>query len=667
MSNPKVSIIIPVYNVEKYIKRCLESVVNQTYSNIEIIIINDESTDNSLSICKEYERNDNRIIIYSQKNGGLSSARNLGINKASGEYICFVDSDDWIEKDYIQFGIDILLKNDVNLVVLGYYNSTEKEDLVTTKGWLNKEEEIFYKYDALKLLIEDLAIKSHAWDKIYNRKLFDDIKFPEGKNYEDIFIMHKIFEKCDKIAISKQPKYHYFIRDNSIARNYKIKNIMDYFEAEFERKKFLEDNRYSDLLKIQNTKLMELLLSYYPKIYSDKSEKTRNLNKFHEYKKIIEKDFKDNSVFFDEKKYKIMFKIYKISKLLYRLVYPLGIKLEKNLKKSKYKERLKSYIYNNKEFLEKIDKIKDKNKIILMGVPEYDNLGDIAIGYASCNFIENNKSDKYEFLPITEKCFWRYFSKIKKIVKKDDIIFVQGGGNFGNQYYNQEKMRKKIITNFENNIYLMPATFYIKNVEKDINKFVKKYDKPNFKIFLREKYSYDLVKKYFNNEAFLVPDIVLSLKYNNKSAKRNGVGICIRKDVERKLDKKQEEFIKDEIFKIKNKIYVFDTCNSSTNWLENQKETLNSVFNEISSYELVITDKLHGMIFCAITGTPCIALGNYNYKVKGVYEWIKDYDFIEFCENIEDISNLLEKLITKASNNNEIDILEKYNNLKILI
>lgn len=664
---PKVSIIVPVYNVENYIKRCLDSIIEQTYKNLEIIIINDESMDNSLSICEEYAQRDERIRIFSQKNGGLSDARNTGINKATGDYICFIDSDDWVEKDYIQSGIDIVLKNNVKLVVFGYFNSTDKEDAITIKGWIDKEEKVFSKKEAIKILVEDENIKSHAWDKIYKKDLFDDIKFPKGRNFEDIFIMHKIFDKCENIAISKQPKYHYYIRENSIARNYKLKNIIDYFDAEFERKRFIAKS-YPELLEIQNRKLMELLLSYYPKFDIDKSVSSNDKQKYKstlkEYKRIIENECKNISL---TGKFKIMYKLYSFSNLLYKTIYPIGINLERKLKKSVYKERIKAYIYKNESFVQELKKYKDKKKIVFLGVPEYDNLGDIAIGYATCNFIKKYKNKEYDFLPVTERCFWKYFKRLKYVITKDDIILIQGGGNFGNQYYDQEKLREKVIKNFKNDIYLMPATFYIKNIDKDCQKFVKKYKKGNFKIFLRESYSYDLVKKYFENESFLVPDIVLSLNPTLINHKRDGIGVCIRKDVERKIKKEQEEYIKENIYKLKNKMYVFDTCNKVTNWFDNQKDTLNYIFNEISKYELVITDKLHGMIFCAITGTPCIALGNYNYKVKGVYEWIKKYDFIRFCDDVNNISNLIPDVISKSTNENKINIIKEYEELKKVI
>ena len=362
-----------------------------------------------------------------------------------------------------------------------------------------------------------------------------------------------------------------------------------------------------------------------------------------------------------------MSRIYNFNAPLYKLVYPIGNLLFYKIKKSKYKERIKSYFYKNEDFEKKINKYKNKRKILLVGLPEYNNLGDIAIGYAECEFIEKNKSSKYVFLPITERCFEKYLKKIKNIVNSSDIIFLQGGGNFGDQYYDQERIRKKVLKNFKRNtIYLMPSTFYMKN-KKNISKFLRKYNSRNFNIFFREKYSFEIAKDYIKNKMYVVPDIVLSLDYIKLNREKSGIGLCIRKDVERKISTEQEELIKETIYKFKNKVFIFDTINKKTNCFEDYEEIVKNIFNEIAQYELVITDRLHCMIFCAITGTPCIAIGNYNYKIKGVFEWIKDSGFIEFCEDITRIDSLIEQLLLKTNINSTINLSNQYIDLRKIL
>lgn len=660
----KVSIIIPVYNVENYVERCLESIIAQTYENIEIIIINDGSTDRSYELCKKISSSDSRIMLINQKNSGLSAARNAGIEVATGEYICFVDSDDWIEPDYIQFGMDIIIKNRIKLVVMGHYVSSDDSDKLSTKGWISKEEKIVDVNEGMRLLLEDQEINSHAWDKIFHNSLFNTIRFPEGKNFEDIFIMHEIFSLCKKIGISKQPKYHYYIREDSITRNYKTQNILDYFEAEFCRKKFV-DKYYKDLVPLQNTKLMELLLSYYPKFLrkwsSSNSRFEEESNVFKNYMKSILQDYQNSHCSFTENKFNVMYKVFKSSKGLFKVVSPIANSYLPRVKKSKYKSKIKAAIHKSKAFQDNISNVSGLKKYILIGVPEYDNLGDVAIGISEIEYLKRYMPDDYYLWVITEKNFWKYFSEIKKAISSEDIIYIQGGGNFGDQYYDQECLRRKILSNFSNEIVLMPATFYMKQLEKNIQDYVKFYSKNNFKIFVREKYSYEIIQRYFHNEVKLVPDIVLSLDFKcTSSLNRSGIGVCFRNDIERNISMKDILLIKSELLKLEKKIYVFDTCINKSIPFDEQKNLLGDCLNEISSYKLVITDKLHALIFCAITGTPCIAFGNYNYKIKGVYEWIQSLENIYYVESIECLKKYIEKMYHLDSQNNSIDLNNQF-------
>ena len=666
----KVSIIVPVYNVEQYIERCLNSIVSQTYANLEIILVDDGSTDSSGNICKKYSEKDKRIKYIYQENKGLSGARNAGIDNSTGDYLCFIDSDDWVERDYLMSAMKIFDNDKVDIAIFGYFISSENDDKISTKGWLNKEFKIVDKNTALKLLVEDININSHAWDKIFKKELFKTVRFPVGKNFEDIFIMHEIFNSCEKIAISKQPKYHYFERENSIARNYNTKNVLNYFEAEWCRYEYLINNNF-ELQKLQIMKMMELVLSYYPKRKFNKNMPKHIVKKYNDelknYYKKINDLYKKCDVGFDNKKYYYMYKIYKKCRLLYKIVYAPLVKIIYHAKNSKYKEQLKTFLYKNKDFELKIDDYKKYKKIVLIGLPEYDNLGDIAIGYAECEFINNNKSKEYTFLPITEKCFEKYFSKIKKIINCDDIILIQGGGNFGNQYYDQERIRKKIISSFKKNKkYLMPSTLFFKDNKR--KRFIKRYNKSKMGIFFREKYSYEMGKQFFKNDIYLVPDIVLSLdNQESKNYKREGIAVCIRKDIERKISKDDEKRIKDCIFMNKDILYTFDTCNKSTNKYEDYKTIINNIFKEISSYELVITDKLHCMIFCFLTNTPCIVIENYNHKIKGVYEWIKENPNITLCKNLDDISTMIKQKINNQNCYGLINLNNKFKDLKKII
>lgn len=666
----KVSIIVPVYNVDRYLIRCLDSIVNQTYKNIEIILVNDGSTDESLKICRQYEYLDKRIILIDQNNMGLSGARNTGISRATGDYLCFVDSDDWLELDYIKFALDIVQRADVPLVVFGYYNSTDFTDLITYKGWLNKDFIVLSKEEALYELIKDMKINSHAWDKLYRRDLFNECRFPIGRNFEDIFIMHRVFDCCDKIALSVQPKYHYYVRPESIARDIKCKNVIDYLDAQLERSKFVEEF-YPQYINLQNTKLMEAYLTYFPKFrkrnassdieYNDLRKKIKNI------RYIIQSSYNKGHEQFTQLKYKFMYKLYALNDRLFFLMSPIARNMLEKIKVSKCKSVIKRIAYKDENFKEYAKNYSNCKRAVLIGLPEYDNLGDIAIGYAEIKFIQSLGLKESQIFCITESNFWKYFKTVKKSISKKDLILIQGGGNFGNQYPDQEKLRKKIIKNFSNQIILMPSTFYLLDEEKTIKHYVKLYNRKNITLIARERCSYEKLKKYFSCRVSLSPDIVLSLPALKRENEREGIALCLRNDVESKLSVHDKDVIKQELYKIDGKIYTFDTCiNMSRVSFNNYENELHNALKDISKYKLVVTDKLHAMIFCALTSTPCVAIGNYNHKVKGVVDWLKNNSYVHYMDNISKVSQIV-KSIDLDSEFEFYSLIEEFHALKELI
>lgn len=208
---PKVSIIIPVYNVEKYLKRCLDSVINQTYKHIEIICINDCSTDNSSEILQEYAKQDERVkIIDLEKNKGISAARNAGFGIATGEYIYFLDSDDWIDLDYIEKMIKAMQNANADVVYNNSINTGDYYiDFLDRKN-LNKFSDKFI--DAKKAILTiPRAVWAYMWKKAFLDRI--NIKFPEGYRLEDVYFHVLTLAYLDKLLIINESVYHYWIRD----------------------------------------------------------------------------------------------------------------------------------------------------------------------------------------------------------------------------------------------------------------------------------------------------------------------------------------------------------------------------------------------------------------------------------------------------------------------
>lgn len=212
---PLVSIIVPVYNVEDYLPACLESIQRQDYNNTEIIIVNDGSTDNSGSICDKAAAADDRIKVIHQENGGLSAARNAGINQAAGEYIVFVDSDDLMHPSYISVLLSVLSESGCKLAMCDMQRFHDAPEIVTIPE--NTSKEILTSRQTIQRFLQGEWWSAPA--KIYKSELFESIRFPVGRNNEDYAILTRIFEQCEKVVYLRTPLYFYRCRVGSITKS----------------------------------------------------------------------------------------------------------------------------------------------------------------------------------------------------------------------------------------------------------------------------------------------------------------------------------------------------------------------------------------------------------------------------------------------------------------
>lgn len=225
MVKEKISVIIPVYNVAEYLIECMESVINQTYKNIEIILVDDGSTDYSRNICDEYEKKDRRIRVIHKKNGGLSDARNAGINIASGTYITFIDSDDKITVDMIEYLWTMLISQNVDMSVCQCDYIDERSNLIKNRGLFN-DSLILGTEKCMEAFLENPGFNTVAWGKLYKRTFFENVRYPVGKYHEDIFTTYRLVDMCSSVAIGKERKYLYRKRVTSISRHeFSIKHL----------------------------------------------------------------------------------------------------------------------------------------------------------------------------------------------------------------------------------------------------------------------------------------------------------------------------------------------------------------------------------------------------------------------------------------------------------
>lgn len=314
----KISVIIPIYNTEKHLNKCLDSVLSQTYHDFEIIVINDGSPDNSLKILKSYEAKHNNIKVFSQKNSGVSEARNLGIKKAKGEYIVFIDSDDYVSPNYLEDLIRDMQQNPCDLIIHGFdkvsfINDETIETIIpsaearsvklsTPLDVLSNENSIFFK-------------QGYPISKLFKRKIVleNNIKFPKGINiYEDTVFLLQYLYHCKSVYLNNIANYRYTLNENSLSnssRSFKktfdslneITQTVDELYLKSQEKQF-DIHKYSESLGLIATYVNDAIISVYINIES-KKERKNLLSQFSILqKKIYQKNFKEKNILFTIKK-----------------------------------------------------------------------------------------------------------------------------------------------------------------------------------------------------------------------------------------------------------------------------------------------------------------------------------------------------------------------------
>jgi len=275
---PLISVIVPIYKVEKYINQCIDSILAQTYKNLEVILVDDGSPDNCPKICDEYAKLDNRIRVIHKENGGLSDARNAGLEIAKGEYIGFVDSDDWIAPDMYEYMYNGIQKYSADIVSCGYFECLDKSNFAG--GYYNPEDRLYKEKEAIEALLL-LKIPNYAWNKLYKRSLWtDDIRYPKGRLYEDVLTTYKLFEKSKLTVALSEPKYNYRINDKSITGNISIKNKIESIKSRIERFTILKDK-----YKEHQLFMLKDIYRFIPDL--SKSIYKQNKKEFYKYKEEI--------------------------------------------------------------------------------------------------------------------------------------------------------------------------------------------------------------------------------------------------------------------------------------------------------------------------------------------------------------------------------------------
>ncbi len=287
-----ITIVVPVYKVEEYLPRCVNSILNQTYRDWQLLLVDDGSPDNCPKLCEKYAEEDSRIFVIHQKNGGLSAARNTGLNwfyeQNNSDYITFLDSDDWLHPDYLE----ILLKG-----------ITETGAKVSVGNHERVAELIAYpKFTDIEYMVSspENFLVNHSWQynyatcKLFHKNLFEDIRFPVGKNFEDTFTTYKVLHKCKKIAYSPTGLYYYFLNNSGITRAPWTKKELVIFDAMQEQLSFYKEKG----LKKAYEKEFELFVNHHAyqivRIKDNKNDLRKNKAILKDIKKTLKKHLKEN-------------------------------------------------------------------------------------------------------------------------------------------------------------------------------------------------------------------------------------------------------------------------------------------------------------------------------------------------------------------------------------
>jgi glycosyltransferase involved in cell wall biosynthesis len=313
--NPKLSIIVPVYKVEQYIHKCVDSILAQTFTDFELILVNDGSPDNCGEICDEYSKKDNRIKVIHKENGGLSTARNAGLDLAKGDYVGFVDSDDWIESDMYELLYKMCENNNCDIAIctskIHYTNRT-----IITGG--NHSLIIYDKNQAMKAMLEGQLYDEVVWTKLFKRNVLENIRFPVGLTYEDTAFTYRVFHRTQKVCCIGEPKYNYIKRENS-TMDRAIKNIsIDAVLIYDEMYRFISEH-YVELkklvaLKLANSSMVALNL------ISISGEFEEHEKKYYRVTSILNTYFRETIKLNYPATVKLLLTAVKIHPLLYRLI-----------------------------------------------------------------------------------------------------------------------------------------------------------------------------------------------------------------------------------------------------------------------------------------------------------------------------------------------------------
>lgn len=741
-----ISVLIPVYQAKEYLEECMDSVLNQSYQNIEVVLVDDGSTDGSEIICENYAKANPNVKVIHQENGGLPYSRNVGIDNAQGDYIAFLDADDIWHPQFLEHLLGMIKKYDADIAQCDFLMVRDKDDILMPQE--NEHIDVYSARQALGKSYKDFETVRYVvvWNKLYKKAIFDDVRFLSDKTIDDAYTTHKLYWNANRIAVSNLYLHYYrqsassmmgrkydlwrldsieagkekcaFFKDKGLSNEY-YEMSLSYYRNLWHNYRLVEENidnaddilsrireeikrEKNEILQLKEGSLREKIRAFYADAPEEEREYYRNIyGKRVTYKNINTYLFPFNII---EKNAKVaIFGAGGVGKAYYEQITESDFcqlvlwvdNLWSNYVKEGYDVKPIKELWNvqydvliiavqSKKMAEEIkvnllnwgleeDKIKwefpdnrqeteneliqyslnipnsEKNRLFLLDTADYGNLGDQALADQGLKFLKDYFPE-YEIIEVSGRQ-WDLSKKhlISKINPKDVLFFV-GGGFMGDLWPLESERIKDMIRSFPLNrkVFLPQSFFYdAKNKKENMESDKQLYLSDKRILFIhREKYSYDLCSRIIakEHENLLFPDMVLYSDYQIDNHSRNGIIGCLRMDKEKvnfEIDKELYEYCKENEMDYS----IVDTSVEYSVSRDQRKEELHQLLTEFSEAELVVTDRLHGMLFAAVTNTPCLAFDNISKKVSGVYEWIKDIGYVKMVSVNANLKSEIESML----------------------
>ena len=635
-SESVISVIVPVYRVEPYLRTCVDSILNQTFRSLEIILVDDGSDDGCPDLCDKYAAFDHRIRVIHKENGGLSDARNAGLDIASGDYIGFVDSDDWIDPSMYENLLSAAERSGAAAACCDYACIDDVTGRILEKKafggkrcttGIEAVREIMCNHDNIVV-----------WNKLYRSELFQHVRFPSGEYHEDNAVFCRTLGSAETVVFTGTLGYYYRLRQNGIMQSGAAKKHFQGLEtARKEIEKYVSRSHpeLEPAFVCYDTSAAVLKLKYFLRegkrenagIIRSLTKTVRHNLRAYTSNPAVPKNKKRDAVLLSIEAY-----------MAVRRLWHVYISLCKKA------ERLDPVLTRLEEILRYPSYAKN-SRAILFNTPRHGNLGDHAIAAAEMQLLSELEIPTVDF-PWLSRCL----HLLAALTPRDRLILISGGGCMGSLWANEERKIRRILRAFRNHsIVIFPQTVWFDLTSEKEKAFFEQSrriysEHPSLTLFVREQYSYDFIKKEIPSVTVkLVPDMAMLLESRHGQL-RDGVLLCLRNDREKKLEKEEERKLRGLLSRSCSRIRITDTVADRGIDPGKRAAELKKKLSEFSDSELVVTDRLHGMIFAAITETPCIVLNSRSYKLRGCYEWLRALDYIRFAGTTEELPAIIDEL-----------------------